>query len=549
MVLIGCLDKFRRSALSLAIVISALCIIIYLIGPISTYETNDDVAYSLIFAGKLISGAPDPHVTYINYVLASFLVSLYTFFPGIQWYGIFQVASVFMSIFFINYLFALTRNSDKVWLGTLFSIVCLLPFAFYIQFTKTAFILTAVGYLGIYIISEVDQLSNRHRIFLSSVAIFFATTGFLLRKESFILATILCCFFIFSSIVKTGNSKYFFILLVLLISTSIIIHKTNYRGAWGEFTRFHYTIKPLLEKDNIRFEDNIEVFKKVGWSENDFLMFKFWAFSDSTTYNTEKAGYILNNSRKTAATRNIANMKDPLLKAMSFPAINYLYTVVLLSIALLLFYRQQGIKLFFYVVLPLSLAVLMISYQGRFPTRVSVAAASFVPFAILALSGELRSRRFLFVSGCIALTLIALPVYGQFKDIEWINTVRKTENHNLHKLGAELAETPATLVTWGHTFPFEGILPFESREYLSGANIIWFCGQNQTPIQNKMLEKQGIVDIFRALATQKTVFISMGENEFRLLQRYYYEHHKANIVVSPAFLSDSFTLFRVALNQ
>jgi hypothetical protein len=548
--MISYLEGLKKSALAQAAAISALCIVIYLIGPISTYETNDDVAYSLIFAGKLISNVPDPHVTYINYVLANFIVSLYTFFPGIQWYGLFQVASVFISILFINYLFALTRHKNKLWLSSVFSIFCMTPFAFHIQFTKTAFILSTVGYLGMYIISEIDLPSLRQRIFLSSVATFFITTGFLLRRESFILATILCSFFIFSTFVKNkNNSRIAFALLALLILTSSVIHKYNYRGAWEDYIKIHYALKPLMENNDIKFTDNIEVFKKAGWSENDYFMFKLWAFSENKIYNVKSTNYILDNSRKTASDFKIINIKESLLEAVSGPAKNYIYTILLVSVAILFFYQQRGKKVFFCIFLPLALAIFIISYQGRLPTRVSVSAACFVPLAMLALSGEARSRRFFFVSGCIILSLVALPVYGQFKDLEIIAGIRKTENRDLHKLGSILAKTPATIVTWGAVFPYEGILPFESIEYLTGTSIIWLCGMNQSPIQNRMLAKQGINDVYTALVTQKTVFISMAQFQTNFLKKYYYEHYKTNIQANQVYTSNSFELYRVLLDK
>ena len=107
--------------------------------------------------------------------------------------------------------------------------------------------------------------------------------------------------------------------------------------------------------------------------------------------------------------------------------------------------------------------------------------------------------------------------------------------------------TPSTIVILGAAFPFEGMLPFESVEYLTGASIVWLCGMNQTPIQDNMLEKLAIKDLFVSLATKKSVYISLHRSYLDMLKKYYYEHYGVNVLASLVFKANSFDLYKITI--
>ena len=106
--------KIKRSALIQSVLIVVLSLVTYALGPISIWETNDDVFYNLLFSGQLVTSAPEPHAIFVNFVLASFISGLYTLAVSIPWYGYFHVTAILLSMWFLNYCYALTYGNDKL---------------------------------------------------------------------------------------------------------------------------------------------------------------------------------------------------------------------------------------------------------------------------------------------------------------------------------------------------------------------------------------------------------------------------------------------------
>ena len=126
--------------------ITGLCLVIYWLGPISVWESNDDALYNLLLSGQLLTSSPEPHVYFVNFVLSSFFAQLYTLVPHIHWYGHFQVSALLLSVWFLNYCYALAYGTDKFFIRIALSLDTRLPFLFLLQFNKTSMVLTSNPY-------------------------------------------------------------------------------------------------------------------------------------------------------------------------------------------------------------------------------------------------------------------------------------------------------------------------------------------------------------------------------------------------------------------
>lgn len=541
--MISYLEGLKKSALAQAAAISALCIIIYLIGPISTYETNDDVYYSLVFAGKLLTSAPDPHAVFVNFVLSDIFAKLYTVIPDLPWYGLFHVTSIVSSIFFLNYFFSIVHENSRFWLRLAVSLAGALPFLFSIQFTKTSFVLAVTGYLGLYLLNDATFRSRFHCIFLHVIAASFLLLSFSLRKESFLLATILCSFLILRALLRRRIALMISISAVtVLILAFTVIHKYNYGSEWQNFFALQKVIGPIIDYDRISYEDNKEVFKEAGLSRNDYYFLKMWGHADGRVYGKERFESIFNKSiKRDNETQVIATLQS----AMSFPAKNYILTVAGMALLMLLIYRQQYTLLCVCVLLPILICSGILIWQGRLPTRVSTAMVYFIPWAILIHCGEVRRRWVSIAISVAAMLVLAVPIYGQFKDLSEVAKYRLSQNLDLHRFGKLASKWPVKLVTLGASFPYEGILPFESAGYLSGARFVWLCGMNQSPLQKKQLAENNINDIFETLITGKTAYINLDPALGSFLQKYIFEHYQKQVNVTPVYVSSSFTIYRL----
>lgn len=541
--MIKCWASLKESALAQSVIITAVCVVFYLIGPISSYETNDDVYYSLVFAGRLVTSTPDPHVVYVNFILSDLFAKLYTYIPRIPWYGIFHVASIISSIFFLNYFYSITYKNSKFWFRLLVSLACALPFLFLIQFTKTSLVLAVTGYLGLFLLNDAPFRSRMHSLLLHAISASFLLLSFSLRKESFFLATILCSFLMLRALAK---KKLILISTLsgvgILIIAFSLIHDHSYGREWQQFFDLQKTIGAIIDYDQIDYDNNQKVFSEAGWSENDYYFLKSWGYVDGKVYGKERLEHIFNKSEKTDRETRII---PALRKSVSFPAQNYILTALGLAILLLLIYRQRYKLLSINVLLPFLTCVAILLLQGRFPTRVSTAMVFFLPWAIIVQSGEFRKRCASTTVAVAALLVLAVPTYGQFKDLSEVAAYRLMQNRELHRLGTLTSGKPLTLVTLGFSFPYEGILPFESPGYLSAAHIVWLCGMNQSPLQKKQLAENGIDDIFESLLNNDNSCIEINDAFIPFLQQYYLEHYRKQVVVLPYYQGNSFVIHKI----
>lgn len=146
------------------------------------FETNDDRLISEIFSGAM-TGAPEAHAYYVNYILGFVLSLLYRMTAAVPWYGGMLVLFQFLCWFFIADLFlASCENRRDLFLAFAFCAV-LYAAGFYviagIQFTSTAALLAITGYLCFLLCPE-----GKRRYILFFVFEFLA---FQLRRDAMLM--------------------------------------------------------------------------------------------------------------------------------------------------------------------------------------------------------------------------------------------------------------------------------------------------------------------------------------------------------------------------
>lgn len=114
------------------------------------FETNDDRILTEIFSGAM-TGSPEAHAYYVNYLLGFLLSSLYRLTTAIPWYGGMLVLFQFLCHFLIVDAFLSRSKSKKNFFFAFIFCVLLYAAGFYtianIQFTSTAAMLAIIGYL------------------------------------------------------------------------------------------------------------------------------------------------------------------------------------------------------------------------------------------------------------------------------------------------------------------------------------------------------------------------------------------------------------------
>ena len=146
------------------------------------FETNDDRIFSEIFSGVL-TGKPDPHGIYVNYLLGSLIAALFSLTRSIQWWGVFLILC-FVMIFTVL-LFVILHNCknmfQQIWLWLLGCLIIVANVYIFsvIQFTTVAGVLAVAGY--VYLLGD-NTPARKYMLF--GIFEFFAI---LLRQESMLM--------------------------------------------------------------------------------------------------------------------------------------------------------------------------------------------------------------------------------------------------------------------------------------------------------------------------------------------------------------------------
>ena len=146
------------------------------------FETNDDRLISEIFSGAM-TGAPEAHAYYVDYILGFILSLLYRITTKVPWYGGMLVLFQFLCWFFTANAF-LSRCKSRSDCFRAF-VCCILLYAagFYviagIQFTSTAALLAITGYLCFLLYPEGK---GRYVLFF-----LFELLAFLLRSNAMLM--------------------------------------------------------------------------------------------------------------------------------------------------------------------------------------------------------------------------------------------------------------------------------------------------------------------------------------------------------------------------
>jgi hypothetical protein len=137
------------------------------------------------------------------------------------------------------------------------------------------------------------------------------------------------------------------------------------------------------------------------------------------------------------------------------------------------------------------------------------------------------------------------------KILTFSRTVRQ-HNTDLRAALVHLNPHPSqTFVVWGAAFPYEAILPLEHHGYLQNLRILGLGASNQSPMQQRMLEAQGIHDLHRALFERQDVFLSLSpeRGEDKLLEQYLAEHYGVTVTVTPYWQEGLLRLWKVTLRH
>jgi hypothetical protein len=254
------------------------------------FQTNDDAVMCMIVSGQGITLAPDEHMVFTNVIIGKILKTLYTYFPGMLWYGWYLVATQWIVTISLLYCFLLPRYTRLRLLGfAAYFLTAGIYFLVNLQFTSTANLTgIAGGMLLLQVVGHAPK-SRREQVLIVAAASLLLVWGGLIRSDAFMLAVMLVSpALLVTYWLGTANRRIAVsACLALSIAAGMVFFAERYHQDcysdpnWQAF----YQYNPL----RIKFNDELwvkytreskHVFDQVGWSKNDYEMIINWYFDD-----------------------------------------------------------------------------------------------------------------------------------------------------------------------------------------------------------------------------------------------------------------------------
>ena len=283
---------FLKRPLVVSLVTTIVFFVVFLVFLHPGYETDDDISIISLASGYL-GGKPIPFLVFSNVVWGLLLTSLYALHSRINWEVLLFFVLNFISTSGLIYL-VLSRPWRE--LHKLFGVlVILLADAYFlvnINFTTMAAFASISGFC-LQLAGVRPHSSLRKGLFFLGSGLVLA--GCLIRIEAMFLALAL----VLSSLVFcAGSFKLKNLILALavtggLVAGSYVFDRLYVQSSpeWNTYYLYNQTRSML--HDTPRLVNIGTLYQKVGWSQNDLVMFTHWFFPDVKTYSLEHLQYLV----------------------------------------------------------------------------------------------------------------------------------------------------------------------------------------------------------------------------------------------------------------
>ena len=356
------------------------------------FETNDERYMIHILSGSL-TGKPDPHVVYMNYILGVIFSGLYTLTTQVPWLGLFLILCYYVS--YVCIMYSLMINGRTLietcayWIiGTLF--VCMNLYIFCeLQFTTIAGVMAITGY---FLLLQDRKKNVGWFIVFEVLAIF-------IRDQSMMLVQPMGFALLFCAILEEiwtkkqgwkSGIKEFAKYVGVVCGVFAIAFIGNYvigdygSAEWKEYAAYNDLNTDLFDYYGRHYDDEIAVIlQKHNVSKADYMCFiNDWMCMSELDNEclSEIRDYVQSNYEVQRQSNISAILKNTLLECYgknesgySLPAYDVFLKCLLIFVAVLLILKKRYAYFLWILILEVSKFVLMfyLVYRGRYPLRVT----------------------------------------------------------------------------------------------------------------------------------------------------------------------------------
>lgn len=325
----------KNNTLLIVILINLLIFSIVNIAFNIKYEQVDDFIIYNLYSG--LDGTYNPHGIYIHPVICIIVGLFFRIIPTINWHSIFLLTMQFICFTIIGYTIIKKQKSIiSIILYTLFASIFYTALLLLIQYTSVSALLILTAFFVL--INETEK-ENKSKKWLIISAILY-TVGIMTRMQSLLIIAPFFAIYLIYYFVKYKFKdktvkllKQYLVLAVITVIiyiSNMIIYSSN--DLYKNYMEYNDIRAQLHDLSYTNYNQNKEIFDKIGWSKNDHYLFYTFNFGDENVYTKENLQEIIDYKKQIGKYYNlnldlnniIENLKDELINSNTYITLTFL---------------------------------------------------------------------------------------------------------------------------------------------------------------------------------------------------------------------------------
>ncbi len=540
---------------SVLVITIAMCFQFSLFRPY--FQLNDDTFKVFFAQGVGTNLTPSEYIGYSNCLWGFVLKALYTYLPGVAWYGVLMLWTQALSLLAFLYAALLTPHSRfKAWVFVIAWIGFYFVFFAKIQFTATSSLAAQAGiFLALSLWQAPKTFSRPYGWWFSGFLIFLSS---LIRLEGFLI-TFLIALPILVTFIKDpfrkknrvmNLSKYIFLLIVsglVLFGVLFNSYWYDHDPGWRAFNQF--------DKERVEFQDyriteytdrTKPYFDSVGWTQNDYRMFLSWYYTDAEVFSAEKVRELKSHFPRIGSGNKTMSYESVTQFLFSYGGKAFLafYLALLLfvplpSLRILLF--QLGLFLGFFAFL---------IYFFRAPDHVVVPLlVLLLNTAIYHTSADINDfiparRNWKLLTGMVFLAVIASSDLYALKHFHQENLHNQEEERTLNDYVRRLNPSDGQLYVISN-FPYELFDGLDNFLVFKSFHIFEMAVYGRSPVASKMMDHFHVKDLLMDIVDKPNMFLVCTGEEGMMYQTYMKEKRQMTVYPELYFNCPYFKVYRI----
>ncbi|MGE3316281.1 MAG: hypothetical protein AB7O26_14285 [Planctomycetaceae bacterium] len=535
--------------------LTAVLLAAFLATATPVYESGDDAAMMQIVSG-LMTGEPSDRLVFTNVFIGKVLSTLYTWNQSIDWYSLYLMGVHLLSSAARLFAFVSHRVDRSAWMAglllfALFEVRMLLEF----QFTSTALM---AGVAGILLLLSGRAEGQRRSNFTTFVGVALLVLSAMIRVQAFQFAILISAPLVALDILRwkreSGGAPSRWgvapFILAGVVSFGVVVYDASVYARdpeWKAFRGVQQIRAELYDFPAIEFAPNAQFFfDRVGWTQNDFNMFRHYYLADDEIANERTLRSLQARFGRVARTPSQAREhREQYLWAfwpyLLIGTLNGLLSIVLAAgarwrctllavivwgfIWTIFFYFSIYAKLASRVTIPAIYAACAVVFYGALAWRRCSDRA-----AATETQGSPRFRWLAAACMLVVATGYTIGVYQATQLHVLLNASNVAKRNSFEHLTARIAndlrkETRPVLVAWGSEYPLNWAGPsFRTPAAARELNTIGVGWNVDSPHYHAQLKNAGIENLYRALFERPDVYCFGSEFDVDNMTAYALEH-------------------------